>query len=790
VRAIGEYYARALASMAAAPGARYEACSLLSDAEQQQVLAEWNATATAYPDDQCLHHMVAGQAARMPDAIAVVFDEGRRTKDEGRRTKDEGRPTRSSQLPSPIPQLPTPTLHPSSLNSHLLSSISQHLTYAELDRRANQLAHYLRTLGVRPEVSVGVCMERSLELPIALLGVLKAGGAYLPLDPAYPRERLTYMLEDAQVPVLLVATKDEGRRTKDEDGNPSFVFRLSSFVNTRMVDLIADWPTISQQPTTNPDVDVAPDDLAYVIYTSGSTGSPKGVLVSHANVVRLFEATRDRMHFDADDVWTLFHSYAFDFSVWEFWGPLLYGGRLVVVPYEVSRAPDAFYQLLCSAQVTVLNQTPSAFLQLTNAAVSTGQTRDLSLRLVIFGGEALESQSLQPWFERYGDQHPQLVNMYGITETTVHVTYRRITIADLHSPWASAIGGPIPDLQLYILDQYLQPVPIGIAGEMYVGGAGLARGYLNRPELTAERFIPNPFVTLNDERRTMKDPTIRSDPLIVHRSSFILYKTGDLARYRPNGDIEYIGRCDQQVKIRGFRIELGEIQAALDKHPGVRDSVVLVREDVPGDRRLVAYIVPTNDQRPTTNEALVDDTSHSSFVLRPSSFVGELRSFLSEWLPEYMLPGAFVLLDALPLTSNGKVDRQALPVSTTTRPELEGQYLAPRTPLEKALTGIWADVLGLERVGIDDNFFMLGGNSLLIVQVHSKLRDQIDRSVSMIELFKYPTIRTLAKRLGQNQSEPSALRQGQSRANARKGSLQQQQLLRQQMRANKRNTND
>ncbi|NJP22325.1 MAG: amino acid adenylation domain-containing protein, partial [Hydrococcus sp. CRU_1_1] len=323
-------------------------------------------------------------------------------------------------------------------------------------------------------------------------------------------------------------------------------------------------------PKNNPVSDVAPENLAYVIYTSGSTGVPKGVLVNHKNVVRLFAATQSWFNFNETDVWTMFHSYAFDFSVWEIWGALLHGGRLVIVPYLVSRSPEAFYHLLCDRKVTVLNQTPSAFRQLIWVE-NIAESPQLSLRLVIFGGEALEIQSLKPWFDRHGDRIPQLVNMYGITETTVHVTYRPLTIADLNNI-GSAIGSPIPDLQVYLLDRHLQPVPIGIPGEMYISGAGLARGYLDRQELTAERFIANPF-----GRAT-------------------LYKTGDKARYLPDGQLEYLGRLDNQVKIRGFRIELGEIEAVLNQHPGVRESVVISRQDEPDERRLVAYIVPDEKQ--------------------------------------------------------------------------------------------------------------------------------------------------------------------------------------------------
>ncbi|HWI65917.1 MAG TPA: amino acid adenylation domain-containing protein, partial [Symbiobacteriaceae bacterium] len=422
------------------------------------------------------------------------------------------------------------------------------------NRRANQLAHRLRRMGVGVESLVGIYLERNLDVVVAILGILKAGGAYLPLDPVYPRERLAHMLSDAAVSVVL-----------------THAAMAADLPDTGAAHLCldADWPVIATEPDTAVEAAVGPENAAYVIYTSGSTGKPKGCVITHANVVRLFTATDHWYNFGPDDVWTLFHSYAFDFSVWELWGALLYGGRVIVVPYEVTRSPEAFYDLLARERVTVLNQTPSAFRQLINAEANLG-VGDLALRYVIFGGEALELQSLRPWFEQHGDRTPRLINMYGITETTVHVTYRPITLADLDQGLGSVIGCPIPDLQVYVLDVNRQFLPPGVPGEMYVGGAGLARGYLKRAELTAERFIPDP---------------------ISGRPGARLYKTGDLARWRPDGDLEYLGRVDHQVKVRGFRIELGEIEAGLNLHDAVREAVVIPREDSPGDRRLVAYIV-------------------------------------------------------------------------------------------------------------------------------------------------------------------------------------------------------
>ncbi|HEX7771982.1 MAG TPA: amino acid adenylation domain-containing protein, partial [Pyrinomonadaceae bacterium] len=437
---------------------------------------------------------------------------------------------------------------------------------------------------------------------------------------------------------------------------------------------------------------------AYVIYTSGSTGTPKGVVVTHANVVRLFNATRQWFNFNSQDVWTLFHSYAFDFSVWELWGALLHGGRLVIVPYLVSRQPEAFYQLLLKEHVTVINQTPSAFRQLMQAVQSSAS----ELRYVIFGGEALELQSLGPWFERHGDE-PLLVNMYGITETTVHVSYRPIRKTDLTG---SPIGKRIPDLQIYVLDAAQRPAPIGVAGELYVGGAGLARGYLRRPELTAERFIPHPWSTKGER----------------------LYRTGDRGRYLANGELEYLGRVDRQVKIRGFRIELGEIEAVLAQHKSVAESVVIAHDD---NTRLVAYVV-TNDQLT----------------------VNDLRSHMRKQLPEYMVPSTFVLVDKLPLTNNGKVDRRALPAPEESRLPASKTYAAPETEKEKILAEVWAEVLRVERVGVSDNYFALGGDSIRSVQVLSLAKER-GLYFSLQQLFQYQTIRELAQALETHETAPA-----------------------------------
>ena len=484
---------------------------ILSDAERHQILVEWNDGCRQFPEDQCLHQRFEARVQQLPDAVAVVY-------------KDE------------------------------------HLSYRELNARANQLARHLRTLGVGPDVLVAVCMDRSVEMMISVLGILKAGGAYLPLDPQYPRQRRQFMLQDAQSRLLLTKQR--------------FVSELSADA-AQPICLDTDWEDVARQSTANLVSQSQPHNLAYVIYTSGSTGTPKGTGVTHQNVMRLMSATGDWFEFSEQDVWTLFHSYAFDFSVWEMWGPLLYGGRLVVVPFDVSRSPELFCQLLHRQAVTVLNQTPSAFRQLM-AEDSRRPESGLPLKFVIFGGEALDIGGLKPWLARH-PATPHLINMYGITETTVHVTYREITAADVAAPGAgSAIGQRIPDLRIYLLDRDLKPVPQGVAGEIHVGGAGLARGYVNRADLTAERFIPDAFAADAPGSR--------------------LYRSGDQARYRREEELEYLGRIDEQVKIRGFRIELGEIETVLNQHPAVRDTVAVAREEESGDKRLVAYVVAETEK--------------------------------------------------------------------------------------------------------------------------------------------------------------------------------------------------
>ena len=530
------------------------------------------------------------------------------------------------------------------------------LSYGEVNARANRLARRLAGQGVGPEQFVALALPRSADLVVAILAVLKAGAAYVPIDPDYPEDRIAYMVEDAR-PVLTLGPDDLDASGYDD---------------------------------ANLGVGISPDHPAYVIYTSGSTGRPKGVVVPHQNVVRLLRSTQEWFHFGPDDVWTLFHSYAFDFSVWELWGSLLHGGRLVVVPYLTSRSPEEFLKLLVDERVTVLNQTPSAFYQLM-AADNANPGSDLALRYIVFGGEALELGRLEDWYSRHAEDAPTLVNMYGITETTVHVSYLALDRVYAATAPGSVIGTGIPDLRVYVLDGRLQPVPPGVAGELYVAGAGLARGYLNRPGLSAERFVADPH----------GKPGTR------------MYRTGDVGRWLAgDGSLEYLGRSDQQVQLRGFRIELGEIEAALTRHDAVSDAAVIVRDD-----RLVAYVVAAGDIEPA-----------------------ELRRFVGGDLPDYMVPAVVVELDAIPLTVNGKLDRKALPAPDFSA---KASSRAPRTAEEETLAGLFAEVLNLERAGIDDGFFDLGGDSIIAIQLVSRAR-QSGLVITPRDVFQHQTVEELA----------------------------------------------
>ncbi|MEH2095023.1 amino acid adenylation domain-containing protein, partial [Nostoc sp.] len=655
------HFVTLLESIVANPQERISQLPMLTASEQQQLLVEWNDTSVDYPQDKCIHQLFEEQVERTPDAVAVVFE-------------------------------------------------NQQLTYHQLNCRANQLAHYLRSLGVGADVLVGICVERSLEMVVGLLGILKAGGSYVPLDPEYPQDRLSFMLEDAQVSVLL--------------SQQQLVEKLPEH-QARVVCLDTDWQIIPQSNQQNPIVGVQASNLAYIIYTSGSTGKPKGAINTHLGICNRLLWMQQAYQLTEIDCVLQKTPFSFDVSVWEFFWPLLTGARLVVAKPGGHRDSGYLVNLILEQQVTTLHFVPSMlqiFLE------EPGLKDCSSLKRVICSGEPLPKELQERFFACLGCQ---LHNLYGPTEAAIDVTFWECqSESNLKTV---PIGRPISNTQIYILDQNLQPVPVGVPGELHIGGAGLAKGYLNRPELTQEKFIPNPFSGSRraGEQRSRGTGERRRKIAQSPASSPRLYKTGDLARYLPDGDIEYLGRIDNQVKIRGFRIELGEIEAALSQHQDVQTSVVIVREDNRGDKRLVAYIVPQPQITPT---------------------VSVLRSFLKEKLPEYMVPSAIVILESLPLTSNGKIDRRALPAPELSS-ELSDKYVTPRTPLEEILAQIWIQVLKIELVGRHDNFFELGGHSLLATQLISRMRSSLKVELPLRSLFAAPTIAELAPLIQQLQQQ-------------------------------------
>ncbi|MEH1778655.1 MAG: amino acid adenylation domain-containing protein [Nostoc sp.] len=598
-------------------------------AVEQQLLATWNNTQTAYPQDICIHQLFEAQVEKTPDAIAVVFED-------------------------------------------------EQISYRELNLRANQLAHYLQSLGVAPEVLVGLCVERSLEMVVGVLGILKAGGAYVPLDYAYPQERLAFMLQDAQVSVLLT-------QEKLKSGLPNH--------QAKIICLDTNWQS-QDYGLDNPTHNITSNNLAYVIYTSGSTGQPKGVQIQHQSAVNLLNAVAQEPGLTAEDTLLSVTSLSFDIAVSEIFLPLSVGAKLVLVSREVAADGTKLLKTLTTSGATFMQPTPVTWRLL----LAAGWQGSPQLKM-ISTGEALPRDLANQLLPKGAC----LWNLYGPTETTIWSTGYKVTTANK----AIDIGCPLANTQTYILDSHLQPVPIGISGELYIGGEGLARGYLNRPDLTAEKFISNPF-----------SPNPKSR----------LYKTGDLARYLPDGHIEYLGRIDYQVKLRGFRIELGEIETALLQHSEVKEAVVIIREDTPNENSLVGYIVA--------------ETGQDSLQV-----ISQLRRFLKQQLPDFMVPTIFMALEAMPLTPNGKVDRKALPKPDASRPELEANYIAPRTPIEQQIADIWTQVLNVKQVGIYDNFFELGGYSLLGIQVVSRVRQALQAEILMSNLFELPTVADLAERV-------------------------------------------
>ncbi|TCP54505.1 amino acid adenylation domain-containing protein [Tumebacillus sp. BK434] len=642
-----------LEAAAGSPEAELGALPILTEAERTLVIETFNNNTVDVPEELCMHQLFERQAELLPDAVAVEY-------------------------------------------------LDEKLTYRELNQRANRLAHHLQQLGVGPEKLVGLCIHRSLDLVVGLLGIQKAGGAFLPLDPDYPPERLRYLLEDAQAAVLL--TESQLLPQLPEHSGHTVCFDI-------------DAEKIAAQSADNCQSDVRPENLAYVIYTSGSTGAPKGAMLEHRNGVSHHYGVIDRYNVQPSDRIVQFTSISFDVTVEEIFPTLACGATVVLRPHRTLTSSEEFLAWLGEQQISKFNP-PTAYMHaFLQDLAEQGLTLPPTLRLLIAGGERMQPALVRAWRE-VATEHNALYNGYGPTETTVTATVYNETLPDDDIP----IGRPVANAQTYVLDDRLQPVPIGVPGELYIGGKNVGRGYLGRPELTAERYLPNPF-----------------------RPGERIYKTGDIVRVRADGNLLYLGRGDGQVKIRGYRIELGEVENALAEATGVREAVVLDREDTPGQKYLAAYVT-------------LKETGQTS---------SDLRKELAERLPDYMIPSVFVILDEMPMTPNGKVNRAALPKPDSARPELGTDYIAPKTELEMTIAEIWQEVLGVKRVGVHDNFFELGGGSLLILQVHRKLKERIGVETSVVQLFQYPTVSALAKFLGDAGDETS-VKQGQDRADRRK----------------------
>jgi amino acid adenylation domain-containing protein len=639
IRRMLRHYQRLLQAVLTQPEKRLSELPLLTEDERHQVLIQWNRTEADCPADKCVHDLFAARAAERPDAVALVHE-------------------------------------------------GTQLTYDQLNRRSNQLAHHLRGLGVGPEWQVAVGMDRSLEMVVALLGILKAGGAYLPLDPSYPVERLNFMLKDSGTSLLLT-------RRSESSLSPE---TLSSDVRTVFLD--SDWPRIAKEREDAPETAVTPENLAYVIYTSGSTGRPKGVQIVHRSVVNFLHSMAREPGLTHQDTLLSVTSISFDIAALEIFLPLSTGGRLVLAGANTVHDGAALARLLAHCRATVMQATPTLWRFL----VDSGWTGDPRLK-ILCGGEALTRELA----DRLLDRGAELWNLYGPTETTIWSSLCKIE----RGKEPISIGRPIANTQIYLLDRYLEAVPSGFPGVLHIGGAGLARGYLNRPELTAEKFIPNPFGGDCWPR---------------------LYNTGDIARYRPDGSIECLGRSDSQVKLRGHRIDVGEIESTLRQHPGVREAVVILREDEPGQKGLAAYLIG-------------DD----AFALDSA----ELHSFLKTKLPDYMIPEAFAVLKEFPITPNGKVDRKALPVPMMDTPASEQNFVAPCTPIEEELAGIWREVMKRDTIGREDDFFAIGGHSLLAMMMISRVRQTLKATLTLRDIFEAPTVAGLAAILAQKDHRPA-----------------------------------